>query len=52
VTSILVQIALALAGLTILVGLYLSYLGGDGLKGRFVTIAAVIAAAFIIAFLR
>jgi hypothetical protein len=51
VTSIFIQIALALVGLAIFAGLYFGD-PGKGLRGGLTTIAAVITAAFIISFLR
>jgi hypothetical protein len=45
------QIALALAGLAIFAGLYLGD-PGKGLRGGLVTIAIIIAAAFVLSFLR
>jgi len=49
--SIFIQVALAIAGLAIFAGLYFGD-PGKGLRGGLITIAIVIAAAFIIGLLR
>ncbi len=50
-TSIYFQMSLALAGLAIFAGLYLGD-PGKGLRGGLITVATVIAAAFVISFMR
>jgi hypothetical protein len=51
VTSTYVQVALAIAGLAIFVGLEYGY-PGKGLRGGITIVAVVIAAAFILGLLR
>jgi hypothetical protein len=50
--SIFIQIAAAVAGLAIFIGLYFGNYPGIGLRGGIIAIAIVIVAAFILHFVR